>query len=80
MGEFGSRIAVAITAPPKGKAGCFEVSVDGRLVHSKLTMGHGRAETEEELGALVTYIDAELQRRRPKPNSAARFPEAASRE
>lgn len=66
LGEFGSKVvAVAIHAPPKGKAGCFEVSLDGRLVHSKHTMGHGRAETEEERDALIAHITAELRRRKP---------------
>ena len=67
LGEFGGRLALSIVAPPKGKAGCFEVSVGGRLVHSKLTMGHGKADSEEELDRLLEHIQAELDaRRRPK--------------
>ena len=33
-----------------GITGNFEVSVAGKLVHSKKTMGHGRAESVEEVG------------------------------
>ena len=62
-GEFGPKIAIEIVAPPRGKAGAFEVHVDGKLVHSKLKLGHGKADTEEELDSLVGYINAELQSR-----------------
>lgn len=66
LGEFGGKVAVEIVAPPKGKKGCFEVLVGGKLIHSKHTMGHGRAETEEEMDRLVECIEAELEQRRPK--------------
>ena len=45
--------------------GAFEVTVGGKLIHSKLKLGHGKAQTEEELEAIVEYIEAELERRRP---------------
>ena len=70
MGEFGVKVALNIVAPPKGKAGAFELYVDGKLVHSKLKMGHGKAESEEELEAIVEYIEAELERRRPSKEAA----------
>ena len=58
--------------------GAFEVTVGGRLVHSRLKIqGHGKCETAEELDALVETIEAELGRRKPlsKPaNSAATSP------
>ena len=63
LGEFGPKLAVDIVAPPRGKAGAFEVTVDGKLVHSKLKLGHGKAETEEELDALLDHINAELRKR-----------------
>ena len=34
-------------------------------------MGHGKADTEEEVDALVEYIEKELDRRRPKRAEAA---------
>ena len=51
-----------------GYTGSLEVTVkkdDGqeKLVHSKLKMGHGKAETEEELDALVEHINAGLRAR-----------------
>ena len=73
LGEFGQKLAIEIVAPPRGKAGAFEVTVDGKLIHSKLKLGHGKAETEEELDALVDHINAELQGRANarKPSSAS---------
>ena len=65
LGEFGDKLSLNIVAPPRGKAGAFELYVDGKLVHSKLKMGHGKAESEEELDAIVEHIEAELERRRP---------------
>ena len=72
LGEFGGKVGLEIVAPPKGKYGCFEVAVGGKLIHSKHTIkGHGKCETEEELDAIVEYIEAELQRRRPSPKAFA---------
>jgi hypothetical protein len=62
---------LSIVQPPKGKTGAFEVSVGGRLVHSKLSIkGHGKVQTEAELDNLVEEIEAELRRRRPQPVAA----------
>lgn len=36
--------------------GAFEVKVADKLIHSKLTMGHGKVQTEEELDAIIDYI------------------------
>lgn len=63
LGEFGQKLVIEIVAPPRGKPGAFEVTVDGKLIHSKLKLGHGKAETEEELDAIVDHISTELQGR-----------------
>ena len=66
-GEFGNRIAIdAGPVERKGMTGAFEVTVGGRLIHSKLKMGHGKVQTEEELDKIVGYIQTELERRRPR--------------
>ena len=54
--------------------GAFEVTVGGKLIHSKLTMGHGKVQREEELESIVDAINAEL-RRRTKPVQAAAAPD-----
>jgi selT/selW/selH-like putative selenoprotein len=38
--------------------GAFEVSVNGQLIHSKLTMGHGKCQTEEELDNILDKVRA----------------------
>ena len=65
-GEFGNKIALSSGAiARKGMQGAFEVTVGGKLVHSKLKMpGKGKGETEEELDAIIECIEAELARRK----------------
>ena len=65
-GEFGERISISSGAiDRKGMHGGFEVTVGGKLVHSKLKMGHGKCQSEQELDAIIAYIEAELARRKP---------------
>jgi len=45
---------------PKGPSGSFEVTIDGKLVHSKLTMGHGKCQTDEELDRIIDEVNAKL--------------------
>jgi hypothetical protein len=68
LGEFGNGfLDISIVAPPRGKIGCFEVSVGGHLVHSKLSMGHGKAESDEELDRLIEHVQRQLDaRQQPK--------------
>jgi len=41
--------------------GAFEVTVNGDLVHSKLTIaGHGKVQTDEELDAIIEAIEKKL--------------------
>ena len=40
------------------KTGAFEVTVQGTLVHSKLTMGHGKCQSDEELDNIIAKINA----------------------
>ena len=42
------------------KTGSFEVTAGGELIHSKLTMGHGKCQTDEELDAIIDYIKSQL--------------------
>lgn len=39
-----------------GESGAFEVAVGGKLVHSKLTMGHGKCQSDEELDNIIDNI------------------------
>ena len=38
--------------------GAFEVTANGQLIHSKLTMGHGKCQTDEELDGIIAHIRA----------------------
>lgn len=50
--------------------GEFEVTVGGKLVHSKLKMpGKGKCDTQDELDALIGCIEAELALRKPTKDS-----------
>ena len=47
------------TPGPDGKcakSGAFEVTAGTTLIHSKLTMGHGKCQTDEELDAIIEHI------------------------
>ena len=41
-----------------GAAGAFEVDVDGELIHSKLTMGHGKCQSDAELDNIIDKVSA----------------------
>ena len=53
---------MTITTATGGKSGAFEVYVKGegdkdkQLVHSKLTMGHGKCQSDEELDAIIEHV------------------------
>lgn len=57
--EFGAQIKITKSAIPGG-SGAFEVEYDGELLHSKLKMGHGKCQSEQELDALTDKITAKL--------------------
>jgi len=40
------------------ETGAFEVTVKGKLVHSKLTKGQGKCSTDEELDAIIEAVEA----------------------
>jgi len=51
------------TPGPDGKcakSGAFEVTAGTTLIHSKLTMGHGKCQTDEELDAVLEKVEALL--------------------
>ena len=43
---------------PPGTSGAFEVYVAEKHVHSKLTMGHGKCQSDQELDAIIAAIHA----------------------
>jgi len=45
---------------PGGNSGAFEVTVKGELIHSKLSMGHGKCQTDEELDRIIDDIAAKV--------------------
>jgi len=56
--EYGAKLAVGTEVGPTG---AFEVLLNGTdLIHSKLTMGHKRCETEEELDAVIERVGLAL--------------------
>ena len=58
--EFGNAINVQSSQTACG-TGAFEVTVADTLVHSKLTMGHGKCNTDEELDAIIDSIKAKIK-------------------
>ena len=36
------------------------MTLNGKLIHSKLTMGHGKCQTDEELDAIIAAVQAQL--------------------
>ena len=36
------------------------MTLNGKLIHSKLTMGHGKCQTDEELDAIIDKVQAQL--------------------
>ena len=41
-------------------SGAFEVTAGGVLIHSKLTMGHGKCQTDDELDSIIDGITKRL--------------------
>jgi len=44
-----------------GRSSSFEVTVGGELVHSKLTMGHGKCNTNKERTAVLARVEELLE-------------------
>ena len=49
------------------KTGAFEVTAGTTLIHSKLTMGHGKCQTDEELDAVLEKVEALLPKAGERP-------------
>ena len=49
--------------------GAFEVYVDGTLTHSKLKLGHGKVQSDEELDNILDSINGALEKRRAAKKS-----------
>ena len=43
------------------KTGAFELTAGGTLIHSKLTMGHGKCQSDEELDAIIEKVNHALK-------------------
>ena len=54
-GEFPGKVAVSISETECG-TGAFEVTANGTLIHSKLTMGQGKCQSDEELDAILDKV------------------------
>ena len=50
--EFGDDLEMSAIADP-GTTGNFEVVLEGELIHSKSTMGHGKCTTAEEVQKII---------------------------
>ena len=57
--EFQSRVSITSSQTACG-TGAFEVSANGQLIHSKLTMGHGKCQTDQELDGILDKVQAML--------------------
>ena len=60
--EYPGKVAVSQGVYGDGacKTGAFEVTAGTTLIHSKLTMGHGKCQTDEELDAVLEKVEALL--------------------
>lgn len=54
--EFGADKLNMVDLGDPGMTGNFEVTVNGKLIHSKTTMGHGKCTEESETKAIIAYI------------------------
>ena len=61
--EFKGKIAIQNGPYPGSEKGAFEVTVDGVLIHSKLKLGHGKVQSDEELDAILEHIGSALEKR-----------------
>ena len=59
--EFGDKVQIKSGIHLTRGSGAFEVTVGGTLVHSKLTKGHGKCNTEEELDAILHAVEEMLK-------------------
>jgi len=55
--QFGDKLAVESSS---GRTASFEVTVGGQLVHSKLTMGHGKCNTPAEMRNVLQAVEMAL--------------------
>ena len=55
--EFGDDVTVNLAGDP-GTTGNFEITADGKLVHSKKTMGHGKCTDAAEVQRLIDALQA----------------------
>lgn len=53
--EFKSNVSISMERTTT-RTGAFEVTVNGKLIHSKLTKGQGKCTTEEELDAILERV------------------------
>lgn len=58
MQDFAGKLLVTTQIYPGPEKGAFEIMLNGTKVHSKLTMGHGKVQTDEELDALIEHVQA----------------------
>lgn len=58
MQEFGAKLLVTTQIYPGPEPGAFEIMLNGTKIHSKLTKGHGKVQTDEELDALIEHVQA----------------------
>ena len=55
LDEFTGQLALTMSQTPCS-TGAFEVTVNDTLIHSKLTMGHGKCQSDEELDNIINNI------------------------
>ena len=55
--EFGEDVEITELGDP-GTTGNFEVVLEGKLIHSKATMGHGKCTTAAEVQAIIDAVQA----------------------
>lgn len=60
MQDFAGKLLVSTEIHPGPEKGAFEIMLNGNLIHSKLTMGQGKVQTDEELDALIEHVQAVL--------------------
>ena len=58
--EFGKKISVKQQTYSGSESGAFEVRLNGRLIHSKLKLKHGKCQSDEELDNIIESIEALL--------------------
>ncbi len=55
LDEFTGQLALTMEQTPCS-SGAFEVTVKDTLIHSKLTMGHGKCQSDDELDNIIDNI------------------------